>query len=130
MIKSSADVEYRKTKDSIKGRDYSAPFISFYNSSKNGTNCKTMCLSYNAIEHMGFPERIDTFYDDETNMLTIVPAIDGKLALYKFANHRAHKNTCTITRFLDYCGLNIEKYKGRYYGKIVDGAFVCELYEK
>lgn len=130
MIKSSADTEYRKTKDSLRGRDYSAPFISFYDSAKCRPNCKTMCISYNAIEHMGFPERIDTIYDDETKTLTIVPAIDGKLALYKFANRRAHKNTCTITRFLDYCGLYINKYKGRYYGKIVDGAFVCELYEK
>lgn len=130
MIKSSTDAEYRKRKDSLRGRDYSAPFVSFYDSAKSRPGCKTMCISYNAIIRMGFPERIDTFYDDEAKTLTIVPSVDGRLALYKFANKRCYKNTCTITRFLDYCGLNIDKYKGRYYGKIVDGAFVCELYEK
>lgn len=130
MIKSSADTEYRKAKDSLRGRDYSAPFISFYDSAKCRPNCKTMCISYNAIIRMGFPERVDAVYDDEAKTLTIVPEVDGRLALYKFANRRTYKNTCTITKFLDYCGLDINKYKGRYYGKMVDGSFICELYEK
>lgn len=130
MIKSSADIEYTRTKDSYRGRDYGAPFVSFYDSGKCRPGCKTMCISYNAITRMGFPERVDATYDDETKVLTVTPSVEGKLSLYKFATHRAYKNTCTVTRFLDYCGLDINKYKGRYYGKITDGIFVCELYEK
>lgn len=130
MIKSSADAAYTRTKDSYRGRDCSAPFVSFYNSAKSRPGCKTMCISYNAITSMGFPERVDAAYDDETKVLTVTPSVEGKLSLYKFATHRAYKNTCTVTRFLDYCGLDFNKIKGRYYGKIVDGTFVCELYEK